>query len=241
MGMYDDVVKGASANVEIGGYEFFAENINGDETFNRRELIFKPLLNGTVTSKKGKYVQRKFSFTTTLYHPSGRPDTHDKLLSQLMSKPVTVISPSMGGTFTAMVVFKKNIEEGSPNHITLDVDITEIPDSKSNIPGESRLVVPSLKKIDLKKQADNKADKKYNQTLKKCSVPFKKNSKSNCVGVLQDKLILKKYLDKKYRTGKYDKHTISAVKAFQKAYKKTYNLKVTGIVDKKTRDALIKT
>ena len=40
--------------------------------------------------------------------------------------------------------------------------------------------------------------------------------------------------------GWYGKYTKAAVKAFQKKYKKTYNLKVNGVMDTKTLNAIIK-
>ena len=49
--MYDDILTGVSENIEIMGYPFYAENIQGEEPFNRREIIQKPLLNGTMITK----------------------------------------------------------------------------------------------------------------------------------------------------------------------------------------------
>lgn len=238
MGMYDDIVSGVSENIEINGHPFYAENIDGPEPYNRRDYVFKPLLNGTMSVKPGKYVNKEYSFRTTVYY--SRPDEHDKIIQEIMSKPVEVISQEMGGKFKAIVVFSKTITDGSPHHAEYDVTVTEVPGKDSNIPGEAKLVVPKVKKINLVKRQGNNKNSKYNNILKKCNVPFKRNSKSSCVGTLQDKLILKGYLNSKYRTGRYDNNTVIAVKNFQKAYKKTYNLKVNGIVDKKTRDALLK-
>ena len=133
MGMYDDILTGVSENIEIMGYPFYAENIQGEEPFNRREIIQKPLLNGTMITKRGRYVQRKFSFKTTLFHGDGRADAHDDILREINSKPVEVISQSMGGKFKAVVTFTKDIFEGSPFHTDYDVDVIEVPESSSNI------------------------------------------------------------------------------------------------------------
>lgn len=234
MGMYDDIVTGVSENIEIGGYPFFAENIDGDEPFNRRDYTFKPILNGTLSSKRGKYIQRKFSFKTTLYHPSGRPDEHDKILAELCSKPVEIISSAMGGTFKGVVTFNKSIDEGSRYHTEYDVDIVEVPEKKTNIPGENQLVVPAIKKETKK---DSEKDNKLNTALGKCKLPFRKGQKDKCVKTLQEKLISLNYLKKKNKTGVYDTNTVKAVRNFQKSTKK---LKTTGIVDKSTMNYLIK-
>lgn len=238
MGMYDDIVDGVSANFIINGHQFYAENINGDEPFNRREINFKPLLNGTLVPKKGKYIQRKFSFSTTLYHPTGRPDTHEKILKEIVSKPVEVISPYIGkDSIMAVVVFSPNVDEASPNHMTYDVDITEIPDV-SLINGEGKLQVPEIKTITTTQGSSTKL-KQNRKTLQKCKVPIKKNSKGDCVKAIQYILNAYGYLSKKNMTGKYDNNTVKAVKNLQKALKKN-GLKVSGTVDKKTRDTLLK-
>lgn len=238
MGMYDDIVDGVSANFIINGHQFYAENINGDEPFNRREVSFKPILNGTLVAKKGKYIQRKLSFTTTLYHPTGRPDTHEKILKEIVSKPVEVMSPYIGtDSIMAVVVFSPNVDEASPNHMTYDVDITEIPDV-SLISGEGKLQVPAVKVITTSQGSSTKI-KQNRKILKKCKVPIKKNSKGDCVKAIQYLLNVYGYLSKKNMSGKYDNNTIKAVKQLQKSFKKN-GLKVSGTVDKKTRDTLLK-
>lgn len=241
MGMYDDIVTGVSENVKIGGYPFYAENIDADEPFNRRDYEFTPLLNGTLKTRRGKYIQRKFSFTTTLYSADGRPDAHDKILSELQSRPVEVISPAMGGMFKAIVTFRKSIQEGSRYHTEYDVEITEIPDKKSNIPGETPLVVPNIKKIQATKKTTKtttKEETNLNKSLEKCNVPFRKGQKNNCVKVLQQKLINLGFLDKKFKTGVYDTRTVNAVKSFQRSTKG--KLTVDGIFGKYTRKYLVK-
>ena len=246
MGMYDDIVTGVSENIEINGYPFYAENIDGEEPFNRREYEFDPILNGTLSAKRGKYIQRKFSFQTTLFHAHGRYDAHDKILKEINSKPVEVISPAMGGKFKAVVTFRKTIQEGSPYHTEYDVDVVEVPDKKSNIPGESTLVVPDVKKITISKSSskttaktNSKTNSKLNSSLKKCNVPFRKGQKNNCVKLLQEKLISLGYLSKKNKTGKYDAKTINAVKSYQRSTKG--KLVVDGIFGKYTRNSIIKT
>ena len=79
--------------------------------------------------------------------------------------------------------------------------------------------------------------------LKACGVSkLKYSSKQKdvlCVRYLQKALTgLKLYT--RQIDGWYGKYTKAAVKAFQKKYKKTYNLKVNGVMDTKTLNAIIK-
>ena len=145
MGMYDDVKEGVSENIEIMGMPFYAENITSDEPYNRRERVFNSISGGTEWVSQGKYIHRKFNFSTSIYFPTGQPEVYDNIFKEMLSKPVEVVSKYMGN-FNALVTIHKNIPESSPNHMDLDVDLVEIPDVKSNIPGES-FIVPKVKKI----------------------------------------------------------------------------------------------
>ncbi|MBR0272364.1 MAG: hypothetical protein IJQ68_10335 [Methanobrevibacter sp.] len=140
VGMYDDVNENVSENIEIDGYPFYAENINANEAYNRRETNREPIMNGTEHVSRGRYVVRDYSFSTTVYVPDGRPDVHDEIFREMMSKPCEVISPYMGGKFMAEVIISKDIEEASPNHINLDVQVIEIPGEDSLIPGDTFII-----------------------------------------------------------------------------------------------------
>lgn len=238
MGMYDDIVTGVSENIEIGGYPFYAENIDGDEPVNRRDYSFKPILNGTLDAQRGKYIQRKFSFNTTLFHEH-RPDEHDKIIRELSSGPVEIISPSMGGMFKAIVTFKKSIPDGSPYHTEYDVDVVEVPDKESLIPGENKLVVPEIKKVTEEKgKVATEADNTINSQLEKCNNISKVGLKNKCVELLQKKLVNTGYLNNEDQTGVYDTKTVNAVKSFQRSTKGL--LLVDGIAGKYTIAQLIK-
>ena len=96
----------------------------------------------------------------------------------MMSKPVTVTSPELGGSFTANVVITP--DHSKLNFLQLDISIKEIPGSKSKIPGES-WTVPKTKKIDLKKK--NKNNDSKTDTKKGSKTSGKKgNSKRNTAG-----------------------------------------------------------
>ena len=142
MGMYTDINREISENVKIMGYPFFAESITADEPYNCREYNRQPILNGTEVITKGKYIPRKFTFKTTIYHDKNKPHQYDKIFAVMVSRPVEVISKYMGGKFMAEVNIQREFEEASPNHITLHFEITEIPNLASKIPFERKLVVP---------------------------------------------------------------------------------------------------
>ena len=144
VGMYDDINEGVSENIEIDGYPFYAENIKGNEPYNRRETNRTSIMNGTEHVTRGKYVVRDYSFTTNVYVPENRPDVHDDIFKEMVSKPCEVISPYMGGKFMAEVIIQKDAEESSPDSLKLDVQVIEIPGEESLIPGDT-FVVPEDK------------------------------------------------------------------------------------------------
>ena len=168
---YDDIHTTVSESITIMGIPFYAENIQADEPFNRREREFTPILGGTERVSKGKYIHREYSFTTTWFFPTGRPDAYDKVFKKMMSKPVEVISKYMGGKFKALITISQTFPEYSPNHMDLDVTVTEVPSSKSNIDGES-FTVPKVKKI---KVTSKKSSQSKNNTSKKNTKSKSKN------------------------------------------------------------------
>ena len=83
-----------------------------------------------------------------------------------------------------------------------------------------------------------------NSKLAKCALSQLKYSKKQktvtCVKYMQTVLYKKGYLTKRQIDGWYGPKTVNAVKKFQKRYKKTYNLKVTGKIDNNTKNAMCK-
>lgn len=168
--MYKDIKGQVSENIEINGYPFYAENISSDEAFNRRELNRNSILGGTEVVTKGRYIARSYTFTTTIYHPTNRPDSYENIFKKIVANPAEIISPYMGGKFKAEVIIQKNIEESSPNHMVLDFTVTEIPEEKSNIPGE-KFTVPRPKKVNVTttsttKKSSSKKSKSKKQSKK---------------------------------------------------------------------------
>ena len=170
MAMYDDV-KGC--NIEIMGFPFYAEKVSVTEAFRRRELNYNAVVGGTQKVTKGQYVGLEFKVTTHVKIDPDRPDEHNSIFQEMMSKPVTVVSPELGGKFKANVVIVP--DHAKLNSLELSITIKEIPGSKSLIPGES-WVVPKTKKIDLKKKDKKDTDKDTKKDTKKDS---KSKSKTN--------------------------------------------------------------
>ena len=137
VGMYDDITENISENIEIDGYPFYAENITSNEPYNRRETNRTSIMNGTEYVTRGKYIVRDYSFETTIYFPDNRPDIHDQIFREMLSKPCEVISPYMGGKFMAEIIIQKDAEESSPNHLKLNIQVIEIPGKDSLIPGDT--------------------------------------------------------------------------------------------------------
>ena len=134
--MYKDIVEGINETVEIDGFPFYAEDIRGENSFNRRELVRQKLLGGTESVTRGKYLVREYSFTTDVY-TEGNPTVFDEIFREMSNKPCEVISEYMGGKFMAEVTIERTAEEASPEHWRLDIEIKEIPEAQPNIPGES--------------------------------------------------------------------------------------------------------
>ena len=154
MSMYDIPTDGC--NLEIMGYPFFAENVNPNEAFRRREYNFNALVGGTMDVTPGAYVGLDFSITTHVFIDPDRPDEYNSIFQEMMSKPVEVVSPDLGGRFNAIVVVKP--ERDKVNALKLTISVKEVPDSQSLIPGEE-FTVPGPRKVETKKDKKKGKDK----------------------------------------------------------------------------------
>lgn len=170
--MYESI---EGCNLEIMGYPFYVEKVSANEAFRRREINLNALVGGTLKSTKGQYIGLDFKITTHVMIDPNKPHEHNKIFKEMMSKPVTVSSPELGGNFTAMVVITP--DHSKLNFLQLDISIKEIPTSKSMIPGES-WTVPKTKKIKTKKKNKDK-DKDKEDKTKKSSAKSSTKSKRN--------------------------------------------------------------
>ena len=173
-------------NLEIMGYPFYADNVSPNEAYRRREYNFNNIVGGTQDVTPGAYVGLDFTVTTHVFIDPDRPDEWNSIFQEMMSKPVDVVSPELGGRFTAIVVIKPEREK--LNALKLTISVKEVPDSKSLIPGEE-FSVPTTRKVKSKKGSSksntkNKnttttANSKLNKTAKDLLNKLKKNSKTN--------------------------------------------------------------
>ena len=162
-------------NIEIEGFPFFAESVDGDEFYNRREYSRLNIIGGTQFVNKGAYVPRSFSFTTHVRVEPNNPDVYNDIFREMMSKPCNVISPELGGMFDAVVVIKP--KHSSPKYLELNVKITEIPTEKSNIFGEE-IIIPEDKLQDVTEE-----DKEKKELVKEINP--KPNDKPEVMGNLK--------------------------------------------------------
>ena len=178
MALYDIPTDGC--NLEIMGYHFFAEEVSPTEAFRRRELNFNSIVGGTKKVTNGEYVGLEFSVTTHVKIDPKKHNMHNKIFNEIMSKPVKVVSPDLGGTFIANVIIKP--ERESHRYLKLTINIKEIPGKESMIPGE-KFTVPAAKKITVKKKNEqkkvsSKESKKDKTKTKKKTVSKKTKSKT---------------------------------------------------------------
>lgn len=167
-------------NLEIMGYPFYAEEVTPNEAFRRREYNFNTIVGGTQKVTKGAYVGLDFTIVTHVAVPPNKPHIHNKIFKQMMSKPVKVVSPEIGGSFNALVTIKP--EHASPKSLKLTISIKEIPPKKSGIPGE-KFTVPAARKIKVKKtkaktQTKGKANANTSKKGKKNTSPKKNKGKN---------------------------------------------------------------
>lgn len=151
MEKYDKNIKSNYFNLSIDGLDVIAENITHTETFNRRETIRKNIIGGTQHVIRGNYIPRNFTVITHFMIDPDYPDIYDETFREWQSKPVEIISRELGGKFNAEIIIKRHHDD-SPNFLRLEINIVEIPDTKSNIPNDAMKV----KADELKPTTDNK-------------------------------------------------------------------------------------
>ena len=145
------------ANLEIMGYPFYCESVSPNEAFRRREYNFNNIVGGTMKVTPGAYVALDFNITTHVFINPDRPDEHNKIFQEMMSKPVEVVSPEIGGSFNAVVVIKP--ERDRLNSLKLTISVKEIPEVESKIPGES-WTVPATKQVDPEEEKKKEEEEK---------------------------------------------------------------------------------
>lgn len=121
-------------NVEIGGFPFYAESINSNESYSRRDLKRTKIMNGAEVVTQGDFIPRDYSFTSKLQIEKDRHDMYDEVFQILISSPQEVVCRDMGPIFDAQVTIKKQPITGDPYNIQVEVQVVEIVDTSSYFP-----------------------------------------------------------------------------------------------------------
>lgn len=151
-----------TTGVDIDGYLFFPESVNGDESYSHREFLRTKIMSGGEFTSRGQYIPKEFSFDTIIdIDPSDLDDYHE-IFSRMENKVCTITSPYMGGMFKGEVNVSVTNPESSPHVIECKVKIKEIPDIMARLKGDPPIHYPSINTISdvTMREREKKDDKK---------------------------------------------------------------------------------
>lgn len=132
------------SGVEIEGFLFIPEEIQGDETYRKREFQRTKIMSGGQFVSRTAYVPREYSFTCYFDVEPEEPYYYDKVFTEMQNKRCKVISPYISSNpFYAAVKIQKTHPKNSPGTIKVDVKLTEIPDAVLRIEGDANIEYPS--------------------------------------------------------------------------------------------------
>lgn len=186
MQMYSPKIDSKYFNVTIDGLDLIGRDFSPSESFNRRETSRHAIIGGTQNVMRTTYVPRDFTFTCKLQIDPLYPDIYDSTFELWMSKPVEVISRELGGGLFKAECKVKRIHE-TPAYITVEIQLIEIPEVKSNIPNDDfkvltdKVTTSNTKKGKGKgtsKKGSNKSSKKTTKKTKKSTSKNKKKKGS---------------------------------------------------------------
>lgn len=183
--MYSDKVDTDYFNLSVDGYDIIAEDINPNESYNRRETVRKNIIGGTQQVIRGGYIHRDWTITTHFLIDPLFPDVYDDIIREWQSKPVEVISKELGGKFNAEIIIKKHHE--SPNYLKIEMQIIEIPTNETLIPNDS-MKIPTDELVTVSSSKDTNNNKKTTKTTKTSNkTNTKKNKGSNVTKTKKNK------------------------------------------------------
>lgn len=178
MDMYDSTINPDTFNITIDGFPLIVEvDPSPSESYNRRETARHNIIGGTQWVARTTYVPIDVTFTTHVRVDPYYPNIYDPTFKLWMSKPVEVMSKEFG-EFKAECKVKKT--HSSPAFLTLEIQLIEIPGTKSKIPGDEFVVpddVISTTKITSKSTRKGKTGKNGKKSSKK-NKKDKKNKKN---------------------------------------------------------------
>lgn len=159
---FDDNTTG----VDIDGYLFFPQKVEGDESFSHREFIRTKIMSGGEFVTRGQYIPKEFSFDTIIDIEPDDLDKYEDIFSTMENKVCTITSPYMGGMFKGEVNIVVTNPESSPHVIECKVKIKEIPDVMARLKGDPVIQYPSINTI-----SDVSVKEKQTETPQQTNTP----------------------------------------------------------------------
>lgn len=130
--------------VEIEGFLFIPEEIQGDESYRKREFQRTKIMSGGQFVSRTAYVPREYSFTCYFDVEPEEPYAYDEIFTKMQNKKCKVISPYISSNpFYSEVKIQKTNPQNAPGTIKVDVKLKEIPDAKLRIQGDAEFNYPS--------------------------------------------------------------------------------------------------
>lgn len=134
---------GVGMGIEIEGWLFIPEEIQGNETYRRRTFQRTKIMSGGEFVSRTSYIPREYSFTCFFDVDDTEPYMYDNIFTAMQNKKCKVISPYISSSpFYAEVLIQKTNPVNNPNTIKVDVKLTEIPSSKLRITGDAVIEYP---------------------------------------------------------------------------------------------------
>ena len=140
---YDENISG----VDIDGYLFFPESVDGTESFSHREFLRTKIFSGGEFVTRGQYIPKEFSFNTVIDIEPEHLDEYLNIFSEMENKVCRITSPYMGGMFKGEVNISVTNPETSPHVIECKVTIKEIPDVMARLKGDPVIQYPSINTV----------------------------------------------------------------------------------------------
>jgi len=116
-----------NGDIKIMGYYFKMENVQTDTSFEYHSMNTTKIFNGTEINTMGEWNGVQFSFDTYIPIKYEQRNKYDKIFKKMMSKPVEVITKDFDGLHYAQVIIKKQLNNGSPDGLDLNISVREIP------------------------------------------------------------------------------------------------------------------
>lgn len=231
MDKYSKSVDTSNYNITINGVDFIMEDPSPNQAYNTRELSRHDIIGGTQHTIRTTYKVRDFTFRLHLRIDPLHPDIYNSMFIGWINEPCEIICAYMGGKFNAEVSVKP-VPVG--NYLEVDVQVIEIPETKSTIPNDS-LDTPADKHIEIISSENTEALQKEiketeNQIKQLEKQPQTKETKEE-KKTLKDKL---KKLQKKMKNTKSKSVKTSDINNVQKNKNKNKTSNVTKTKETKT-------